>query len=219
MARTDAFPRAKGIVQQAALDNPRLTGGAAFRMLEELQTKEINQVADGRLKDPDADIPLSIPKSEKTPARWIAELPPYKLWDVDTASPAEFQVVARVFRELAESKLLSRMFTQVEAEKIARYGLILPNITAKALWLVARVAIITEANKISLEALNTWIMFNVPPMTTELNVDTPKDWGAVYRTMMDENFAKFPNLSINFINADGKLDTDVLKGSDAKGND
>jgi len=222
MSRTDAYPRAKALVQAAALVNLRLTGADAYRMLEARQEREQIEVAKGEILAQPGLIPLEIPASPTTPKRWINQLPPFQPWDADTASPQEFQVIARVFRELTDMKILNRAFSQVEADKIARYGMIVPTLTAKELWAVSHIAAVTEANNLPMDAFNTWLMFMVPPMTG-YNSETYKDWMGIYRKLGDEGNRKFPyveftkGVRVNMLDANGCLDGDLSLLSVSKG--
>ena len=216
MPRTDAYPRAKALVQAAALDNPSLTGAEAHRMLVKLQEREEIAVAKGEKLAQDGLVPLEIPANAKSCTRWINKLPEFKTWDGETATPAEFQIVGRVFYRLTATKFINRMFSQDEAERIARYGMIVPSLSPTKLWGLARAAIIMEANNIPLDSLNAWLMYNVPPQREQRGNTLDKRM-SIYRRSVGKLFPEFPDIHMTLTEMDEQPVPNKNLVSDTKG--
>lgn len=216
MARTDAYPRAKALVQDAALDNPLLTGAEAYRMLVKLQEQEEIAVAKGEKLAQVGLVPLEIPANERSCIRWINKLPEFKPWDAETATPVEFQIVSRVFYRLTAMKIINRMFSQDEAERIARYGMIVPSFSPTKLWGIARAALIMEANGIPLDSLNAWLMFHVPPQR-EHRGNTLDKRMSIYRQAVGKLFPEFPDIHMTLTEMDEQPVPSKNSVPDAKG--
>ena len=125
-------------------------------------------------------------------------------------------MIARVFSELTAKRFLTRMFTQDEAEKIGRYGLIIPSFTATRLWGLARAAIIMEANNIPLESLNAWLMYNVPPRKERAS-NTLDERMRIYRQSAGKLFPEFPDIHMSLTEMDEQAVPGKNLVPDAKG--
>ena len=162
MARPDAYPRAKALVRKAKIENPDLKATRAMEMLETLSKRESRQVNEGeKLTDQTVGFPLTIPDSVKTISRWIADVPKSEKWDARSSSPAEFRVIARVFRELVARSELKNMLTQAEADNIAWVEAIAPGKAPRTLLATARMLIALEGIEEEMDAFISWLVFSV----------------------------------------------------------
>jgi hypothetical protein len=197
LAKTDTYPRAKAMVVQAKIENPELSGSKALEMLEGREKQELMQVKTGeKLADPVIGFPLEVPTNAKTCSRWIAEIPKMSTWEGSTATPEEFRVIARVIRELAASKTLTRMLTQTEAENIARFGLIAPLTPPLTLLALAQLAIAVRGNEQANSAITSWLVYSVDDLKDRSDY-LVRDWTDIYNGMAGKAFPDMPDLYVD----------------------
>jgi hypothetical protein len=176
MPRPDTYPRAKALVRKAKIENPDLKPTSAMEMLEERSKLELRQVAEGeQLADQSAGFPLIVPGSVKTISRWIADVPKSEKWDARSSSPADFRVIARVFRELVARSELKTMLTQAEAENIAWVEAIAPGKAPRTLLATARMLIALEGVEGGKDAVTNWLVFSVEDSPDKKNYPG-RDW-------------------------------------------